>query len=718
MSIHPKFIQVLSALVLLLGSTTLESKEIQVPSPGITVIQDAIFLADAGDVIILSEGIYTGTDNRDLIFFNKAVTVRSQDPNDPNVVQATIIDCNGSEGDEHRGFIFNQGETSDYVLDGLTISNGYHSSGGAIQCINSSPTIKNCRLIQNTTTGFGGGIYLENSSSIISNCHIVSNVALSLDGSGLASFNSDIEISNSIINNNHGMSVLGRGGGLYIETSQLTISDSQINGNSSGFGGGFYLFDDSDVLIDHCEVSGNLVTSHGGGVYCQDSDVDVINSTFHLNEASGFGGSIRCFTNGFANVLNSIFWENNANDGNNFALVEGANLTANYSNFLSTSNDISLEVGSLFTNGLGNTQYDPFFQSNGMRNLGTLPDVSDDVWIDGDYQLQFISPCIDAGDPLSLFSQEPSPNGDRINMGVFGNREGAQVSLSKTIVLDKSKVKQGKSRNAQDPTDALSLSGQLYDSIGQADINDIVNASQVVVRLVTLDDSDLEVSEILVDAFDVIVDQDKVLKRQKYDYKRPKDQVGDVEKFAIDYKKNRFSVDFKNVDLTGLQLPIQLEIRFGQYLGRTIFRSSQNIGLKQPLPLCLLSGAFDAIEVSKAKAKSGKNGDSLSLQGNLSAAMTEIDFTTEQVTVRWEGIGIFTETLDIGSFTSKKSGVFSYKKAKTSNGDIDSISIDLNKCSLKLSIKDAILLDKTGSVIFEITTSSENFSASTTVELD
>ncbi len=31
------------------------------------------------------------------------------------------------------------------------------------------------------------------------------------------------------------------------------------------------------------------------------------------------------------------------------------------------------------------------------------------------------SPCIDAGDPVSDYSNEPAPNGNRINIGAFGN---------------------------------------------------------------------------------------------------------------------------------------------------------------------------------------------------------------------------------------------------------------------------------------------------------
>jgi hypothetical protein len=39
----------------------------------------------------------------------------------------------------------------------------------------------------------------------------------------------------------------------------------------------------------------------------------------------------------------------------------------------------------------------------------------------GDYRLRSWSPCVDAGDPSSDFSNEPEPNGGRIDMGAYGN---------------------------------------------------------------------------------------------------------------------------------------------------------------------------------------------------------------------------------------------------------------------------------------------------------
>ena len=38
------------------------------------------------------------------------------------------------------------------------------------------------------------------------------------------------------------------------------------------------------------------------------------------------------------------------------------------------------------------------------------------------------SPCIDAGDPNDDYSNEPDPNGGRINMGAFGNTDQAAKS--------------------------------------------------------------------------------------------------------------------------------------------------------------------------------------------------------------------------------------------------------------------------------------------------
>ena len=115
-------------------------------------IQAAIDASVDGDVVIVADGVYTGTGNRDIDFGGKMLTVQSE-----NGPESCIIDCQASSGNRHRGFFFHTNETAAAVLDGLTIQNGYapynepcYYSGGGILCqYNANPTIRNCILRAN-----------------------------------------------------------------------------------------------------------------------------------------------------------------------------------------------------------------------------------------------------------------------------------------------------------------------------------------------------------------------------------------------------------------------------------------------------------------------------------------------------------------------------------------------------------------------------------------
>ena len=62
----------------------------------------------------------------------------------------------------------------------------------------------------------------------------------------------------------------------------------------------------------------------------------------------------------------------------------------------------------------------PFLDPN-----GTPEDPNDDFWAPGQ-----LSPCIDAGDPCSVYLAELWPHGKRINMGAYGGTPEASMSLS------------------------------------------------------------------------------------------------------------------------------------------------------------------------------------------------------------------------------------------------------------------------------------------------
>jgi len=133
-------------------------------------IQDAIDYAGYGDFVFVFPAIYTGERNRDIHFGGKVITIQSVFPEDPCIVAATIIDCNG----DGRGFQFDSGEDANSVLAGLTIINGYAFNslnyGGGIYCgSNSSPTIANNTITGNTAGSDGGGIYWAASSGTVIN---------------------------------------------------------------------------------------------------------------------------------------------------------------------------------------------------------------------------------------------------------------------------------------------------------------------------------------------------------------------------------------------------------------------------------------------------------------------------------------------------------------------------------------------------------------------
>ena len=291
---------------LTLSSTVLATDRL-VPSEYPT-IQAAIDDCNNGDIVIVEPNTYTGPGNRDLDFGGKAITVQSINPTDPCIVAATIIDCNGSVADPHRGFYFHSGEDVNSVVSGLTITNGYAEAGGAIYLENSGATILRCRVIGNaakngetvfdgweygTDGGKGGGICCISSSLVVYDSNIAGNNAGNggdgLDGAGDG----------------------GSGGGIYSDaSSSLVVRDSIITSNVAGDGGDGFMGGGGiggdgggicccSTIIENCTISGNR-TGKGGADY-------------GMGYRSGDGGGICC--TGSLTLINSVITENEAGDG-------------------------------------------------------------------------------------------------------------------------------------------------------------------------------------------------------------------------------------------------------------------------------------------------------------------------------------------------------------------------------------------------------------------
>ncbi len=291
-------------------------------------IQAAIDDANNGDTVEIQPGRYTGPGNRDIDFKGKAITVRSTDPNDPNIVAATIIDCEGKQSVPHRGFKFVSNEDLYSVLAGLTITHGYalleeyegtfdpirSTAGGAVFCNNSSPTITRCNIIGNCAASFkvsngslvtvyagvGGGIFNCGGNPTITDCNIAGNTAQASwssagHGGGICSIRGNPTITDCNIASNRtqagplespwGASL---GGGILCNAiNRAVISGCTISENSAETGGGIYCF---NCRIDGCTITQNAagegLFASGGGIACR-RDTTISNCLISGNTASG-----------------------------------------------------------------------------------------------------------------------------------------------------------------------------------------------------------------------------------------------------------------------------------------------------------------------------------------------------------------------------------------------------------------------------------------------
>jgi len=438
----------MSVFVLVIAPTTL-ANIITVDDDGpadYNNIQAAINVAVNGDTVIVAEGTYTGNGNRDIDFGGKTITVRGADPNDEDIVDGTVIDCEATLLSKHRGFCFNGGEDQNSVLAGVTVTNGCQEKGAGILCENgSSPTILLCNITDNWATldgswgtGQGGGIHCSDvSNAKILNCRITLNQS-NCTGAGIDCENSSVTfISGCRIEEN---TCNGDGGGICCDNySSATISDCLILNNMAFFdGGGIRCEDYSNLIIQNCLLTGNETSySHGSGsaISCGSSNPTVINCTITSN--SDQQATIDCYNEdpgeySEMSVINTIIWNNSVASGYQILLGDGqedhSSFQMMYCDFQGGQASIIKDPNIILIWGPGNIDVEPLFADDSndyhlKSEAGRWEPISESWVIDAN-----TSPCIDAGNPGSpLGEEQENINNVRVNMGAYGGTAEASI---------------------------------------------------------------------------------------------------------------------------------------------------------------------------------------------------------------------------------------------------------------------------------------------------
>ncbi len=249
---------------------------------------------------------------------------------------------------------------------------GADVNGGAINCSSTNLTISHSVIRNCTASVRGGGIcIIGNSTATISDCAEISGNSASRGG-GIYCQGSNPTISGNTISGN----TATYGGGIYCDLySSPRISGNTISGNHAYDGGGMSIVS-APAIFQLNEITENTATARGGGLYAF-GVVSTMNKNTIAGNTASIGGGLYSPSGG-QSIINSILWGNTPEQISGFVAVTFSNIQGGYG-------------------GYGNSPNDPLFVNASQH----------------DYHLQSGSPCIDTGDPTPIYNDPDFTRADR-----------------------------------------------------------------------------------------------------------------------------------------------------------------------------------------------------------------------------------------------------------------------------------------------------------------
>ncbi len=325
------------------------------------------------------------------------------------------------------------------LVDNVTLSNniienngqpGVTTAGSGVLVAGNNHRVLN-NIIRKNHGGRGPGLcgnFTPSDSLLVEGNLIENNTGYDDHASGVY-LGGYVILRNNTISGNYLQNSYGWGGGVLI----LGIAHMSFNVIKNNFcpsyGGGVFVDDGGTAYLDHELIYNNRTSLYGAGIAVDNTATDsshvyLTNCTIVNNHSPDtLGGNAIYLDNiSFGTLRNCVL----AGNGDDFYINTTSALTVTYT--------LSQEG---FT-GQGNFTADPLFADTSKEDFhlkskgGRYAPISRTWVIDGVH-----SPAIDAGDLTSVYSNEPAPNGNRIDLGCYGNTMYASKSFSVTGIQHK-----------------------------------------------------------------------------------------------------------------------------------------------------------------------------------------------------------------------------------------------------------------------------------------
>jgi len=251
--------------------------------------------------------------------FSAVEKMRSQrNPQANLTVLSGEIGSAASETDNSQHVLTASNCDTSAVLDGFTVRDGYSDGyGGGIENTSASPSLLNCRFVNNKAVWGGAISNRAGSAPVITSCVFEDNVVSSKAGA-IINENSSPAISYCTFSRNIAglqSNVVTRAGALQYENSQCDLIGCSFIGNKGADGAAVYIGDECNIAVRNCTFDSNTFafsTMAGGTLYCvYDCTVTVEDCIFNKN-VCGMGGGIESSGTGPITVTRCTFTENTA----------------------------------------------------------------------------------------------------------------------------------------------------------------------------------------------------------------------------------------------------------------------------------------------------------------------------------------------------------------------------------------------------------------------